>query len=53
MKVQCVDCKGTGKTGNSRCAKCNGYRTIEIEPAELIRQNRTRISRNLPKLVRV
>jgi RecJ-like exonuclease len=53
MKVQCTDCKGTGRIQNSRCSKCNGYRNIEIEPAEWLRQNRARVSRNLPKLVRV
>lgn len=53
MKVQCPDCKGIGRIQNSRCIHCKGYRTVEIEPDELIRQNRARQSRNLPKLIRV
>jgi len=53
MKVQCADCKGTGRIGNSRCITCKGVQTFEIEPTEYIRQNRVRRSRSLPKLVRV
>ena len=53
MEIQCPDCKGTGRLQKSRCIHCKGYRTIEMEPGELIRQNRARQSRNLPKLVRV
>ena len=53
MNVKCADCNGTGKIINSRCSNCNGYRIIDIEPAELLRQNRVRLSRHLPKLERV
>ena len=35
------------------CKTCNGTGTSEIDPSELIRQNRIRLTRNLPKLVRV
>lgn len=53
MNVKCADCRGTGKIRNSRCPNCNGYQMYDIEPAEFLRQNRIRLSRNLPKLERV
>ncbi len=53
MKIQCEDCKGTGRVNKFGCKTCNGAGTSEIDPSELIRQNRIRLTRNLPKLVRV
>ena len=53
MKIKCSYCRGTGKISNSRCSKCNGYRICDIEPLEFIRQNRTRVSKKLPKLEKV
>ena len=53
MNIQCEDCKGTGRVNKFGCKTCNGTGIGEIEPGELIRQNRIRLTRNLPKLVRV
>jgi len=53
MNIQCEQCKGTGRVNKFGCKSCNSTGISEIDPSELIRQNRIRLSRNLPKLVRV
>jgi len=53
MNIQCENCKGTGRVNKFGCKPCKGTGISEIEPDELIRQNRIRLTRNLPKLTRV
>ena len=53
MKIKCEDCKGTGRVNKWNCKACNGTGADDIDPGELIRQNRIRLTRNLPKLERI